>query len=58
MTRRSLAIFALVMAATSCGGSKKSAKMGPGPAQYKVRLQTTKGDVVILVHREVVTTRC
>lgn len=52
MTRRSLAIFAFAIAATSCGGSKKSAKMGPGPAQYKVRLQTTKGDVVILVHRE------
>ena len=52
MTRRSLAIFALAMAAASCGGSKKSAKMGPGPPQYKVRLQTTKGDVVILVHRD------
>ena len=26
--------------------------MGPGPAQYKVRLQTTKGNVVILVHRD------
>ena len=24
----------------------------PRPAEYKVRLQTTKGDVVILVHRD------
>ena len=31
---------------------KKNAQMGPGPAQYKVRLQTTRGDVVILVHRD------
>ncbi len=36
--------------AASCG--KK--KTGPvkAPAQYKVRLRTTKGDVVILVHRD------
>jgi peptidyl-prolyl cis-trans isomerase A (cyclophilin A) len=26
--------------------------MEPAPAQYRVRLQTTKGDVVILVHRD------
>lgn len=35
--------------ATSCG--KKSTPEA-GPAQYKVLLQTTKGDVVILVHRD------
>ncbi len=33
----------------SCGGNKG---VEPGPAQYKVHLQTTKGDVVILVHRD------
>ena len=26
--------------------------MKPSPAEYKVKLQTTKGDVVILVHRD------
>jgi peptidyl-prolyl cis-trans isomerase A (cyclophilin A) len=35
--------------AASC--AKKSAPEA-GPAQYKVLLQTTKGDVVILVHRD------
>ncbi len=35
----------------SCGG-KKTVEMKPAPAQYKVRLQTTKGDVLILVHRD------
>jgi peptidyl-prolyl cis-trans isomerase A (cyclophilin A) len=28
------------------------AEMKPSPAEYKVKLQTTKGDVVILVHRD------
>lgn len=54
MTRRDLlgaATASLAAIATGCGG-KKSAKMGPAPAQYKVRLQTTKGEVVILVHRD------
>ena len=51
MTRRELLAASLAAIATGCGG-KKSAKMEPAPAQYKVRLQTTKGDVVILVHRE------
>ncbi len=37
---------------TSCGGGKKSAQMETAPAQYKVRMQTSKGDVVILVHRD------
>jgi peptidyl-prolyl cis-trans isomerase A (cyclophilin A) len=42
----------LAGAVLSCGGGKKSTKMEPAPGQYKVRLQTTKGDVVILVHRD------
>jgi peptidyl-prolyl cis-trans isomerase A (cyclophilin A) len=37
--------------AVSCGGKKK-AEVVQAPPQYKVRLQTTKGDVVILVHRD------
>ncbi|MBV9611531.1 MAG: peptidylprolyl isomerase [Acidobacteriaceae bacterium] len=41
----------LAVFATCCGG-KKSVEMKPGPPQYKVRLETTKGDVLILVHRD------
>lgn len=55
MTRRQS--IALVLAAAggllSCGKSaKKSTAMEQSPAQYKVKLQTTKGDVIILVHRD------
>ncbi|MGA8030292.1 MAG: peptidylprolyl isomerase [Bryobacteraceae bacterium] len=54
MTRLPIVIpicAALVALSTSCGG-KKTAEMPPAPAEYKVRLQTTKGDVVILVHHD------
>lgn len=54
MSRRLFAVCALAYVAafmTACGG-KKSAAMKAGPPQYKVRMQTTKGDVVILVHRD------
>jgi peptidyl-prolyl cis-trans isomerase A (cyclophilin A) len=37
---------------TGACSSKKGTEMHRGPDQYKVRLQTTKGDVVILVHRD------
>lgn len=46
-----LAVAAMAVLLVSCGGNK-NAKMGRGPAEYKVRMQTTKGDVVILVHRD------
>ncbi len=36
----------------SCGGSKKSAAMERAPNEYKIQMRTTKGDVVILVHRD------
>jgi peptidyl-prolyl cis-trans isomerase A (cyclophilin A) len=52
--RQFLAISALLGAAllvSACGG-KKTTEMKPAPAQYKVRLQTTKGDIIILVHRD------
>ncbi len=56
MRRHTTGIVALILAALvtgiSCGGSKKSAKMERGPDQFKVLMQTTKGDVVILVHRD------
>ncbi len=41
----------LLALSVSCGG-KKSAEMKPAPAQFKVRLDTTKGEVMILVHRD------
>ena len=45
-----LAALALALGLASCG--KKSAEMKQAPAQYKVRLTTSKGDVLILVHRD------
>ncbi|HEY7209290.1 MAG TPA: peptidylprolyl isomerase [Bryobacteraceae bacterium] len=45
-------LFAFVLTLVSCGGNKESGKMERGPDQYKVQFQTTKGDVVVLVHRD------
>ncbi|MFL6451032.1 MAG: peptidylprolyl isomerase [Bryobacteraceae bacterium] len=47
----SLLTISLILLAVGCGG-KKNAEAVQAPAQYNVRLQTTKGDVVILVHRD------
>lgn len=53
MTRRqSLSILIAFATLFSCKSEKKSAAMPQAPAQYKVKLDTTKGDVVILVHRD------
>lgn len=54
MTRRQCAaiLSSGLAALISCGKSSKVAEMKPSPAEYKVKLQTTKGDVVILVHRD------
>ncbi len=56
MTRRYACVFsaafAALLLASSCSGPKRSAQMERAPAQFKVRLQTTKGDAVILVHRD------
>jgi len=49
--RQSIALVAAFAALVSCG-TKPKRSMEQGPAQYKVKLQTTKGDVVILVHRD------
>jgi peptidyl-prolyl cis-trans isomerase A (cyclophilin A) len=49
--RCAVAIVGAAIMLASCGG-KKSAQMETAPAQYKVRMVTTKGDVVILVHRD------
>jgi peptidyl-prolyl cis-trans isomerase A (cyclophilin A) len=54
MRRRECFAAVLGVAATlvGCTKAKKSAKMEQSPAQYKVKLDTTKGDVIILVHRD------
>jgi len=58
MTRReallSVLAVASVLVPAACGTTPKSPVRRPvqAPAEYKVLLQTTKGDVVILVHRE------
>src|SRR5215472_17721288 len=51
MSLRPVLSIALAAALMSLSCGKKSAPQ-PSPAQYKVLLQTTKGDVVILVHRD------
>lgn len=48
---RALLAIVLLLTSAACS-SKKGTEMQRGPDQYKVRLQTTKGDVVILVHRD------
>ncbi len=51
--KAALRAFMVVIVALCAGcGNKKSAEMKTAPAEYKVRLQTTKGDVLILVHRD------
>ena len=50
-TKAGLAGMLLVGLLSSCGGAKK-ADQEKAPAQFKAQLQTTKGDVVILVHRD------
>src|SRR5579875_2956924 len=53
MTRPSFAIsIAALLAVFSVSCGKKTAPLKPSPAQYKVRLETSKGDVLLLVHRD------
>jgi len=53
VTRRQAGSILIAFAALlSCKSEKKSAAMPQAPAQYKVKLATTKGDVIILVHRD------
>lgn len=40
----------LMLLGLACGGKLKA--VGPAPAEFKATLQTTKGPVVILVHRD------
>ena len=46
-----LSVVVLLLGTGACS-SKKGTEMRRGPDQYKVRLRTTKGDVVILAHRD------
>jgi cyclophilin family peptidyl-prolyl cis-trans isomerase len=55
VSRRACMPFALLTATAAavlagCGKKKEQAKTGP--AQYKVRFRTTKGDVIALIHRD------
>jgi peptidyl-prolyl cis-trans isomerase A (cyclophilin A) len=56
MMRKLIALWAapclLLFFSTACGTTKKKAEAVQAPAQFKLRLDTTKGDVVILVHRD------
>ncbi len=54
MTRRSsLLLLAAFAGLFSCSKpAPKSTAIEHSPAQFKVKLQTTKGDVIILVHRD------
>lgn len=52
MSRRRILSFAVVAALAVLASCAKKTAPETGPAQYKVRLETTKGDVVILVHRD------
>lgn len=47
-----LAMLAAWAVFSSCNKKAAQQESGPAPAGYKVLLQTTKGDVVILVHRD------
>lgn len=47
----SLALVSAI-ALAGCGGKKPPAESVPAPAQFKVQMTTTKGDIVVLVHRD------
>ena len=51
-TRRVFSCMAVVLALLMVDCAKKNEESQPAPAEYKVRMQTTKGDLVILVHRD------
>ena len=55
MNRRQVLILATLAGCAvfaSCSKKATQEEIGQAPAEYKVLLQTTKGDVVILVHRD------
>lgn len=46
------ALAAFLAFATGCAHKNTAGTSGPAPDTYRVQLQTTKGDAVILVHRD------
>ena len=48
--RQWLAVVATLACLAAC--SRKPKEIGPAPATFRVRFNTTKGDLVILVHRD------
>ena len=54
MVRRGFLPLALAAAllSASCGHKEEGKESKPAPAEFKVKMQTTKGDVVVLVHRD------
>jgi peptidyl-prolyl cis-trans isomerase A (cyclophilin A) len=50
MKHRWALLVSILCALAACGGTAPAER--PSPAEYKVKLATTKGDVVILVHRD------
>ena len=45
-------LAAIALLSLSCSSNKQTAKSEAAPAELKARLQTSKGDVIILVHRD------
>jgi peptidyl-prolyl cis-trans isomerase A (cyclophilin A) len=53
MTRSTfLEVAALALLTTLTACHKKPGEIGPAPATYRVRFNTTKGDFTVLVHRD------
>jgi peptidyl-prolyl cis-trans isomerase A (cyclophilin A) len=52
VTRRNLSALIVVAALTALSSCHGKSEPNPAPAEYKVRLQTSKGEVLILVHRD------
>lgn len=48
---RALSVLCAAVWLVSCGGKTSNEEIRHAPEEYKVVLQTTKGDVTILVHR-------
>lgn len=46
------ALTGALLLLASCGNKEAKKVEEPAPAQYKVKLQTTKGDAILLIHRD------
>jgi len=52
MNRRTLLTAGCFTILAALAGCTKKKQGGPAPAQYRVRFTTTKGDFIVLVHRD------